>query len=537
VTRRLPLAGALAALAWWAPAAGAVSGGPAAGVGVAPLQLPGDARAAGVRQSARTWIVGGRPGRGTARIATRFGARPVIPSSGIYVVAKRRARAFAAALSSALTMAEPDAIASKRAMPSDPLTPRQWWLPAMVDSSLTPPPVTPQSPVLAVIEEEIDRSHPDMQGIASTGNRVPPDAHGTAVAGAAGAPANGVGIVGIWPGMRIAMPVYQGVACSTITRSVNLSIQARVSVINMSYGFPTNVCFAHLVATQRAFGLGIVSVAAGGNEFGEGNPLSRPATDPHVVTVAALKRDLSSADFSNENGAIDVSAPGDDVLLPVPPQFDGDGTRNGYESLDGTSFAAPMVAGATTWLRAVRPELSAGQVQQVLQRSADDLGARGWDERYGFGKIDLRAALASPAPTPDPLEPNEDAEWVNGKRLGRAATPIFGRSDRFKTLRATLDRFEDPADVYRVVLPPRSTVRFSLVVLNGDPELDVYSGGVRTVTGSRGRLGTSQRNGRRTETITLRNNRANGRTVLANPYVVENAPLTASYRLVVRRVR
>lgn len=535
LARCLPLAAALVALL--APAASAAPGSKAALPGAPPLQLPGDAAAASVRQSPSSWIVGGRPGRATARIAARFGARAVVPEGGVYVVAKRRARAFAAALGSRLTMAEPDALARKRAMPQDPLTPYQWWLPAVVDMDLTPPPVTPRSPVLGIIEEEIDRSHPDMQGVVSTGNGVPPDAHGTSVAGAAGAPANGYGIVGIWPGMRIFMPVYQGVACSTITASVNRAVRAGVSVLNMSYGFPTDVCFAHLVATQRAFGAGIVLVAAAGNEFNEGNPLSRPATDPHVVTVAALKADFSSADFSNENGAIDVSAPGDGVLLPVPPQFDDDGARDGFQFVDGTSFAAPMVAAAATWLRAARPSLRAGQVNQVLQQSAQDLGARGWDQRYGYGRVRLREALTNRAPALDPLEPNDDAEWVNGRRFPRADAPIFGRRDRFRSLRATLSRFEDPTDVYRVILPPRSTVLFRLNVSRGDPELDVYSGGVRTVTSARGLLGRSQRNGRRAETITLRNNRRSARTVLANPYVVAGAPLDAAYTLTVRRLR
>ncbi|MDX6696968.1 MAG: thermitase [Solirubrobacteraceae bacterium] len=537
--RALALAVALVALL--APAAGAAPGpkAPTTAAAPAPLQLPGDARAASVRQAPGTWIVGGRPGAATARIAARYGARPVVPSAGIYVVSKRRARELAGALQLAgrLAMAEPDALATKEGMPSDPLTPQQWWLPSVVDLNLTPPPVTAQSPVLGIIEEEWDPNHPDMQGMVQTGTRTPPDEHGTAVAGAAGAPANGVGIVGIWPGMRIFAPSYAGVACSTITGSVNRATAAHVSVINMSYGFPTASCFAHLVATQRAFGAGIALVAAAGNEFNEGNPLSRPATDPHVITAAALKQDNTSADFSNENGAIDVSAPGDTVLLPVPVQFDTDGTKDGYTNLDGTSFSSPIVAAVATWLRAVRPELSAGQVQSVLQESADDLGRRGWDQRFGYGRVNLRDALANRVPPTDPLEPNDDAEWVNGRRFPKADPPIFGRADRSKSLVATLDRFEDPADVYRVVLAPRSTTSFRMTVSAGDPDLDLYSGAVRSVAGTRGRLRHSERSGQRAESFTFRNNNRSGRTVLVNPYIASGAPLDAAYRLTITRIR
>jgi subtilisin family serine protease len=223
----------------------------------------------------------------------------------------------------------------------------------------------------------------------------------------------------------------------------------------------------------------------------------------------------------------------------VPPQFDEDGTRDGYQNLDGTSFAAPMVAGAATWLRAVRPDLSPGQVQTVLQESADDLGRRGRDQRFGYGKVNLRDALANRVPREDPQEPNENAEWVNGTRFPRPDTPIFGRNDRLQALEATLDLFEDPADVYRVVLPPRSLVRFRTTARSGDPDLAVYSGGVRTVFGRRGRLGQSELGGRRSDTVTLRNDRASGRTVLVKTYVLAGAriPLRAAYRLEVRRLR
>ena len=69
----------------------------------------------------------------------------------------------------------------------------------------------------------------------------------------------------------------------------------------MSYGFPGGGCFSHYIATQQAFGEDVVSVAAAGNEYAEGNPADdRPATDPHVITVGALNPDLSSSYFQCE---------------------------------------------------------------------------------------------------------------------------------------------------------------------------------------------------------------------------------------------
>ena len=543
MTRLLPSAVlALAVCALLAPEASA-AGKSRSTQGAAEVVLPGDARAAGVRQTGRTWIVAGRPGAATRRIVPRFGGRPVIASAGVYVVPIRRARAVAAALGHQLTMAEPDALARKRAFPSDPLTPSQWWVPAVVDPSLDPPVVTSSSPVLGVIEEELDSSHPDTQGMIQEPPpgkplRPPPDEHGTAVAAVAGAPANGVGTVGIWPGMRILLPVYNGVACSTITAAVNRAATAGVRVINMSYGFAASQCRAHLIATEKAFAQGIALVAAGGNEFQEGNPGSRPGTDPHVISVAAINRDDSSSFFSSEHAGIDVSAPGTEILTAIPPQFDDDGVRDGFTHIQGTSFSAPIVAAAVTWLRAVRPDLLAGQVQRMVQLAAidlaDDAVGRGWDQRYGYGKVNLARLLNATTPAPDPLEPNDDAEWVDGRRLRRAA-PIF--TGRTRVLAARLQQVDDSLDVYRAVIPRRSTVSFRLFLLAGDADLDVYRAGTRTITLDAGLLGRSRKSGRRTDVVTITNRFRHPRTVLVNPYVFSGAPHDAAYRLQIKRVR
>jgi hypothetical protein len=544
--RRLPVI-ALALVALGLPAPSAVAKGKAGGPGAAPITLPGEARAAAVRHTGSTWIVGGQPGAATTAAARRFGARGIVPEEGVYVVPIARARAFAAALGSRLKLAEPDAIGSKTAFPQDPLTPSQAWIPSVVNLGLTPPPVTGSSPVLGIIEEEADPTHCDMQGVVQShplGLRPPPDAHGTEVAAVAGAPANGCGTVGIWPGLRQTIHLYRGVTCSTITDAVNRAVRAGVRVINMSYGFqgPSIArlpCRAHLIATQTAFGRGVSLVAAGGNEFAEGNPLSRPGADPHIISVAALNRDDSSAVFSNEHVGMDVSAPGTQILTATPPQFDDDPNfPPGFGETQGTSFSSPIVAAAVTWLRAVRRGLSASQAQFAVQRAALDLiagcprGRRGWDRCFGYGKLNMQRLLAVRTPPHDPLEPNDDAEWVDGRRFS-PDPPIFTGARRL--LNATLQSFDDEFDVYRAVLPRRSRVRFTAIVLRGDVDLDVYRAGVSTVTGVAGRIGSSQRVGRRTETVTISNSGPVPRTVLVNPYT-GSAAREFAYRLVISRV-
>lgn len=65
----------------------------------------------------------------------------------------------------------------------------------------------------------------------------------------------------------------------------------------------------------------------------------------------------------------------------------------GYKSVNGTSFAAPLVAGAAALIRESYPSLTAAQVVQILLKSATDLGATGVDEVYGYGLLNVQAAL------------------------------------------------------------------------------------------------------------------------------------------------
>ena len=137
----------------------------------------------------------------------------------------------------------------------------------------------------------------------------------------------------------------------------------------------------HQIATNGAYRAGTVLVAAAGNEFEQGNPSDQsPSADPHVITVTALERDLSSASFSNEHDGVDLSAPGVGVLAAVPLGADQDGTPDGYMPESGTSFASPIVAAATTWVAALRPTLDHTQPTDLIRASTSEspAGSGAW---------------------------------------------------------------------------------------------------------------------------------------------------------------
>ena len=100
----------------------------------------------------------------------------------------------------------------------------------------------------------------------------------------------------------------------------------------MSYGSGT-LCVAEQQQILRAVKKGIVPVAAAGNEFAAGNPLEFPASLAHVITVAAIGPDEKPTSFSNQNAAVDLSAPGEFILAGVPVstdlKFDPEGTATG----------------------------------------------------------------------------------------------------------------------------------------------------------------------------------------------------------------
>lgn len=488
------------------------------------MELPGDVSASSVRSDPDSWLVGARPGAASAKIAARFDARNT--GLGNYLVKRSQAKALAAAFEKdglLLYAQSNNFLETKQTMPDDPLsTPPNAWRAKVAAPSFLPPAVAPTSPLIALVDAAADPTHPEWAaGNFSALPGVPvTSSHGTATASVAAAPQNGVGILGVWPGARalnvplpIAAGTEGGITCASSGEAIGQAIKAGAAVINMSYGSPSR-CAAEWVQLYFGIARGIIPVAAAGNEFQEGNPLEFPASLPHVVTVAATTPDDRSAIFSNSNTAVDLSAPGVGILTAVPPALDTDGVQDGYQAMDGTSFSAPMVSAAMAWVRAARPELTPDQVTEAVKRSATDVVSPdgmhrpGWDPLTGFGVLNVGAALTKPVaelPIQDPLEPNDNLIWVDGGAFGKPATPIWQGGKSF-SLRARLDKTEDPVDVYRIIIPARKSARITVKPEFGDPSLEVFTTDSVSVNDTDGRVARSRLVGsKKTERVTVRN--------------------------------
>jgi subtilisin family serine protease len=363
---------------------------------------------------------------------------------------------------------------------SDPLVASEWWRAAVGADAAEPP--GPGKPV-TVVDNGVDLTHPEFAGRPDTtaldrqeisGART--GFHGTAVSSLVAAPANGVGEVGVYP--QAVLQVFDANLSGSLTnaeviRGIEAAAATGPGVVNLSLG---STEFDPLVrdVIDEAFGKRLIIVAAAGNDGESGSPEEFPASLPHVLTVAATDAHNHPASFSTESLGVDLAAPGEGVPYAVPLAYD----PSGYSSGDGTSFASPIVAGATAWVWTARPELDNTQVFDLMRFSARDVGERDFDSETGFGLLDIPAALSAEAPPPDPLEPNEDVDLVAPGGLFAKGKPLLTHPGALAArLRARLDASEDPEDVYRVYVPAHRTLT---VTVAGDADLSLAAWGPST---------------------------------------------------------
>ena len=107
---------------------------------------------------------------------------------------------------------------------------------------------------------------------------------------------------------------------------------------------------------------------------------------PDVIIVGATDEADARADFSAYGVAVDVFAPGTDMLSTYPPGGLGIGS--------GTSAAAPIATGIAGLIWDRYPALSPGQVEHMLTRACVDLGDVGDDAFYGWGRVDAFDAVS-----------------------------------------------------------------------------------------------------------------------------------------------
>jgi thermitase len=245
---------------------------------------------------------------------------------------------------------------------------------------------------VAIVDSGVYSEHPDIGRILAQRDFVEGDAvadddfgHGTHVTGIAGAlTGNGKGVAGgcFKCGLLIAkvMDARGSATASRVVEGINWSVNHGADVVNLSLGGTANSSVVRTVV-NRAYGRGVVVVAAAGNE--RTNVPVYPAAYSTAIAVSATTADDKLARFSNRGDWVDLAAPGTDILSTSK--------SGGYDRHSGTSMSAPFVSGLAGLLAS--QGMSADSIRQRMQTTAKDLSPAGQDPRYGHGRIDAANAV------------------------------------------------------------------------------------------------------------------------------------------------
>lgn len=380
---------------------------------------------------------------------------------------------------------------------ANPLYSQQWGIGNMaIDQLWTKPIVNGQRPVIAIIDTGVDITHPDLvdniwtnqreaegeDGYDNDNNGFKNDvhgwdfinntgiirdfnSHGTHVAGIAAAADNGIGIIGANPRALI-MPVSVMQSdgsgdIATIIKGINYAAQNGATVLNMSFGSYAN-SKALRQALEQAYQSAVL-VAAAGNDgrpiypgCGWGAKTMFPAAYSFVLGVQATQQDGSLASFSNfdcdgpnfsaekdtygdDGYNYEMSAPGTGILSTVP--------NGNYKQYNGTSMAAPLVAGGISALQMVKEYDNQEILWGDLLHSATLIGAYNIAER----PADL-ALLGMQFNDRQELTGDGEADYSNDGQFDAGETisiyPVvrtwFGPASNIKLHLEMGDEYEDP---------------------------------------------------------------------------------------------
>ncbi len=226
--------------------------------------------------------------------------------------------------------------------------------------------------------------------------------HGTLVAGVAAARVdNGQGIAGVGNQCRfLPLNIYPNTPTGAFAgiEAVVYAADHGCQVINMSWGAPGGYSqFEQDAITYAAVNRDAVLVGAAGNTNADLD--FYPASYQHVISVSGVDNTDAKASNATFSHRVDLTAPGISILTTYGYHLANGGgpADNDYTAVGGTSFAAPLVAGAAALVRLQFPAYTSDQVAARLRQTTDNIDARpanaAWAGRLGTGRLNVLAAL------------------------------------------------------------------------------------------------------------------------------------------------
>jgi hypothetical protein len=155
-----------------------------------------------------------------------------------------------------------------------------------------------------------------------------------------------------------------------------------------------------------------------------------------MLNVAATDSNDAKASWSNYGDAIDVAAPGVSIYSTT--------NGGGYANVSGTSFASPVTAATVALMLSANSKLTPGDVDKLIKSTALDLGTAGFDQYFGFGRIDAGKAVlaaksaASTTPVTDTQAPTISIAKPTGGKVSGVVAVDVNYSDNVGVTRAEL---------------------------------------------------------------------------------------------------
>jgi subtilisin family serine protease len=325
--------------------------------------------------------------------------------------------------------AEPDYRVTIDAVPNDTNYGSQWHYPKIGLPAAWDVTTGSASVIVAVVDTGVELTDPELDSKITSGANAgydfansdtdPTDdhGHGTHVAGTIAAETNNAtGVAGVCWACKI-MPVK---VLDNTGNGSTLDVAAGIDwarthgakVVNLSLGsLQSSVTLQ--TAVNNASNAGLVVVGAAGNNAGNADTsddtVMFPGAYPNAIGVGATDSSDVRASFSNYGPELDVMAPGVSILSTV--------MGAGYGSWSGTSMATPHVSGAAALL-ASAGITDPATIRARLTSTAADLGAPGFDNLYGYGRINVNYALDQTNPTVSVTAP------ANGATVGGASVAV-----------------------------------------------------------------------------------------------------------------
>ena len=168
---------------------------------------------------------------------------------------------------------------------------------------------------------------------------------------------------------------------NNVKKAIYYAIEHNADVINLSLSSedPNRKITVLDDAIADAVSNGLVVVVAAGNQSGD-TAYRYPANKDNVITITSIDKNDKIADSANTGADVDFALPGVLILAPYKRLMMVD---------SGTSLAAPHAAAAAALLKSWCKHLNQDQVVDILKQYSVDLGAKGFDNTYGWGMINL----------------------------------------------------------------------------------------------------------------------------------------------------